>query len=199
MVGQRVGKEGAVVDSFGWSVLCARLPFDTWRQRHDSFKVGLESMLYEARIPTEVEVYGRFSHLIPTMAHDLNEALHFYREKQGLVPDFLLKMEGGQQGMRDTLAELKFISAGLTYYNSKEKQVDIRAKGLQQEYVRKCRNIDRKYCGVGQDEVGPLEKHLRGYGDLMGLVVGQFGEVSQDLHSLISHMVDSKTKFLSYS
>ena len=158
----------------------------------------LESFLYEAKIETEVEVYGHFSHFIPACANDQEEALHFRRERQGLVPDFLVKLDL-ENGRKYTLVELKFISAGLSYYNSKEKQVDIRAKGLQQEYVRKCRNIDRKYCGAGPDEVGPLEQHLRGYRDLMGLVVGQYGEISQDLHDLVSHMADSKAKFLSYS
>ena len=54
--------------------------------------------------------------------------MHFYREKQGLVPDFLIKIESDSTsagGFQDALAELKFISAGLTYYNSTEKQVDI--------------------------------------------------------------------------
>ena len=36
-------------------------------------------------------------HMIATMANDLNEALHFYREKQGMVPDFFLKMDSRQQ------------------------------------------------------------------------------------------------------
>ena len=29
---QQVGQDGAVVDKFGDNVLCAHLPFDTWRQ-----------------------------------------------------------------------------------------------------------------------------------------------------------------------
>ena len=191
IIGQKIGKENAVVDSHGFSVMCAHLPFDSWRQRHDLFKLSLETMLYEARIVTEVEVYGRFSHLIPTLANNTDEALHFYREKQGLVPDFLLKMES-PSGLKDTLAELKFISAGLTYYNSEDKQVDVRARSLQQEYVRKCRDIDKKYCGASPNTIGPLEQHLRTYGDLMGLVVGQFGEASQGLHDLVDYAAQCK-------
>ena len=90
-------------------------------------------------------------------------------------------------GFKDSLVELKFISAGLTYYNSVEKQVDVRAKSLQQENVCKCREINGKYCGACRNQLGPLEEHLRGYGDLIGLVVGQFGEASQGLHDLVDY------------
>ena len=45
---------------------------------HDRFKMSLESLLYEARVPTEVEVYGRFAHLIPSMATNTDESLHYY-------------------------------------------------------------------------------------------------------------------------
>ena len=53
-MGQGVGKEGAVVDSFGWTVMCACLPFDLWRHRHDTFKMCLEAILQAARIQTEL-------------------------------------------------------------------------------------------------------------------------------------------------
>ena len=102
-----------------------------------------------------------------------------------MVPDFLLKLVS-TNGMKDTLAELKFISAGISYYNTREKQVDVRAKGLQSEYARKCRNIDIKYGHAEKEELGPLENCLREFGDIKGLVVGLYGEVSQDLHDLIT-------------
>ena len=38
---------------------------------------------------------------------------------------------------------VEFISTGLTYYNSNQKQVDVRAKGLTKEYTRKCINKDK--------------------------------------------------------
>ena len=128
--------------------------------------------------------------------------MHFYREKQGLVPDFLIKLESDSTsagGFRDALAELKFISAGLTYYNRTEKQVDIRSKSLQNEFTRKCQNIDQKYCGTNKGEVGPLEQHLHQFGDLIGLVVGQYGEGSQGLHNLVSYMAESIAKFICHA
>ena len=101
--------------------------------------------------------------------------------------------------MKDTLAELKYISAGLTYYNTTQKQVDIRARGLPKEYTRKCKTIDQKYNGIGKDEVGPLEQQLWEFGDLKGLVVGQYGEGSQDLHDLIEQIASSKAIFMAQS
>ena len=132
----------------------------------------------------------------------MNESLHYHGERQCLVPGFLLCLESGTgsaSSMNDTLAELKFISAGITYYNSRDKQVDVRAKSLQREYMRKCQGIDRKYCGSSPDSVGPLEQHLRRFGDLMGLVIGQYGEGSQGLHDLLNHIVDSRAKYMCHS
>ena len=90
-------------------------------------------------------------------------------------------------------------SAPVTYYNTKEKQVNIRAKGLQREYTRKAQEIDRKYCGTERDMVGPLESHLHDFGDLLGLVVGQYGEGSQGLHDLLGHIVSSRAEYVSRS
>ena len=90
------------------------------------------------------------------------------------------------------LAELKCISAGATWYQSKQKAVDQRAKGLPKLYLDKAQKFDRKYCGTDPSNVGPLEERLTGFGTLLCLVAGQYGDVSQDYHDLLKRLVDSK-------
>ena len=41
-------------------------------------------------------------------------------------------------------------------------------------------------------EMGPVERKLLQYGNLVGLVVGAFGEGSEDLHSLVQSLAESK-------
>ena len=41
---------------------------------------------------------------------------------------------------------------------------------------------------------GPVEKRLEDFGDLLGLVVGAFGEVSEDLHLLINTLAESRVQ-----
>ena len=58
ILGQSVGNRGAVVGAFGDEVMCATLPQDTWRTRHDTLKVCLMNLCHEAKIPAEAEVFG---------------------------------------------------------------------------------------------------------------------------------------------
>ena len=43
-----------------------------------------------------------------------------------------------------------------------------------------------------QGEVGPLVQRLETWGELQGLVVGQFGEGSQHLHKLLKVLAEAK-------
>ena len=63
--------------------------------------------------------------------------------------------------------------------------VDKRAGELTTEYLAKARRTDQTYCGTNQGEVGPVERKLGTLGRIHGIVVGAFGEASDDLHSLI--------------
>ena len=49
-LGLPVGREGAVVDRFGDAVLCAKLPFYTWRHKHDDVKVAFVERAHHAHI-----------------------------------------------------------------------------------------------------------------------------------------------------
>ena len=92
------------------------------------------------------------------------------------------------------IAELKFISAGATYYQGRQKSVDTRARQLPKLYRDKAKRIDIKYHNSGGSEVGPVERKLESLGELQCLVLGQFGEGSQNLHDLLEELATVKAQ-----
>ena len=91
-LGQPVGQEGAVVDRFGDAVLCAKLPFDTWRQKHDDCKVALVEQAHHAHVECDAEVFGLFRHLVPTEVMDSGGELETVRARNGKVPDLCYRL-----------------------------------------------------------------------------------------------------------
>ena len=75
--------------------------------------------------------------------------------------------------------------------------MDQRAKLIPNSYKNKARNIDIKYHNTVPGQIGPLEQRLRGFGDILRLVVGQYGEISQDLHDLLKQLASAKAKHIS--
>ena len=73
--------------------------------------------------------------------------------------------------------------------------VDKRAGELATEYLAKARRTDQTYCGTNQGEVGLVERKLGTLGRIHGIVVGAFGEASDDLHSLIHHLAVSRVRY----
>jgi len=72
--------------------------------------------------------------------------------------------------------------------------VDKRAQELNGEYIAKARSTDRQYCGTPEGAIGPVESKLGRLGDVKGVVVGAFGEGSDDLHALIHHLASSRVR-----
>ena len=72
--------------------------------------------------------------------------------------------------------------------------MDIRAGQLHQSYVAKARATDRTYCGTPEGAVGPVERKLASMGEVEGIVVGAFGEISSATHALINHMAKSRVQ-----
>ena len=85
------------------------------------------------------------------------------------------------------------ISSNRTRYSpaAEKRAVDIRADLLNQEYISKARVADRRQ-GVPEGEGGRVEAKLVSLGKVRGLVAGQFGEVSEDTHLLVSAMATSR-------
>ena len=117
-----------------------------------------------------------------------------------MVPDYRLILTDPVEGRRSRLAELKCINCCPSRYHPGEQQkaVDKRANLLQGEYLRKARKIDRDIIET-DEEVGPVERRLGEFGQLKGLVVGAFSEGSEDLHSLIQQMAESRVASLDLS
>ena len=99
------------------------------------------------------------------------------------------------------LAELKVLNCCPTRYSpgARDKAVDKRARLLQGEYRKKAKDTDRKYGGTEEGVIGPVENKLRQFGEIQGLVVGAFGEGSEDLHSLVQTIAESKVTAMGLS
>ena len=69
---------------------------------------------------------------------------------------------------------------------------DRRAGGLAKLYRDKLAEYDTRFHNIGQGQVGPLVRRLESYRKLRGLVVGPWGDCSQDLHSTIKILGESR-------
>ena len=174
------------VDQYGDQVQAARgVEGDDWRKHHANMKMMLSRMLRWARMPFQCEVFNMFAHLIPQEGLSRMER---GRKRQGLVPDFLLELDGERGQKKDELAELKVICCCPSRYKMipppppphREfiKAVDRRARVLTEEYVKKVKKVDRVYGGAAEDTVGRVQRKLEGFGDVRGLVFSAFGEAS---------------------
>ena len=117
-----------------------------------------------------------------------------------MVPDFKISVReaGGRNEQR--LFEMKVISSCPTRYGRNPRPggraVDRRSNLLQNEYAKKARKADRNYGGTPEGEVGRMEQKLLNYGRVRGLVVGAWGEISEDFKVLLQVMADRKEEEL---
>ena len=202
-VGRPVGTRGVVVDKFGDNIMCSnQIPGDSWRTRHDTIKqrVVLEAAL--AKVPTDCEVYGLFSDLLPAVLEAEGGELQWGRARQGKVPDFKFTL-ASPEGPMPRLAELKVINAGKTWYpRGKEgRGVEKRANCLTREYEHVLRGYDIRFHNAqplvqGQPEPapGPLLARFRNLGGLTEgqLVAGPWGDLSPDFHQLLKLFAESR-------
>ena len=202
-VGRPVGTRGVVVDKFGDNIMCSnQIPGDSWRTRHDTIKqrIVLEAAL--AKVPTDCEVYGLFSDLLPAVLEAEGGELQWGRARQGKVPDFKFTL-ASPEGPMPRLAELKVINAGKTWYpRGKEgRGVEKRANCLTREYEHVLRGYDIRFHNAqplvqGQPEPapGPLLARFRNLGGLTEgqLVAGPWGDLSPDFHQLLKLFAESR-------
>ena len=188
-----MGTQGAVASPFGDEIMCCnQLPGDSWRWRHDDVKLCIMKMCNESKIRADAEVFGLFRDLIPAeLTHQGGELQHA-RQRVGLTPDLLLRLPT-PDGVTDRLGELKAMSAGVTQYppGKTEKQADRRGRELPGSYRRPLERLDQEHRGTQPGETGPLVARLRGFGDLLCLVVGAWGDCSADLHALVQTCAES--------
>ena len=169
-----------------WSCLCT-----------PGSRGGLDEVLTKAlkehpdRLARPVTVYPNFD-LLPAAVEHGGGDLEWGRSRQGLIPDFRLRLPT-PEGTNDSLAELKVISAGVTWYprGVDGRGTDRRAARLPYLYKMKLAKYDVSYHGTTRGQTGPLVQRLNSYGKLWGLVVGPWGDSSKDLHSLIKIIGES--------
>ena len=107
------------------------------------------------------------------------------------MPDFHDRLQWDGRGPeRALLLELKTLHFGTSTYPANDasrcKAAARRADAVPQQYSAKARQLDREYCGTTAQQTGPVESGLRQYEPVKGLVFGAFGEVSPDVHKLLS-------------
>ena len=117
-----------------------------------------------------------------------------------MVPDFKISIPQAGGRSEQQLWELKVVSSCATRYPRNPmpqgRAVDRRAKLLQGEYVAKARRADTKYGNTPVGQVGRMEQKLMNYGKVCGLVVGGWGEISEDFKELMQVMADNKLQEL---
>ena len=133
---------------------CKHLSGDTCCQRHDTGKLAIVNECVNAGLIHGCEVYGLFADLIPAEAMAQGQELQWGRARQGLIPDFKLRLPT-PEGLSDSLAELKFVSAGVTWFprGVTGRGTDRRASGLQQLYRK---NLTPSFITHMLGKLGPL-------------------------------------------
>ena len=207
-VGKPVGTKGQVIDKFGDAVLCCgEIPGDSWRHRHDTVKMAIYQEACLSKVPADCEVYGLFGDLLPAALLEEGGELQWGRARQGKVPDFKFLVPT-PDGPRPSLAELKIISAGKTWYprGIKGKGTSRRAARLNHEYEMKLHDYDVRFHGATQRRAGQLEPApgplVARFRDLGGLedgqlVAGPWGDLSPDLHKLLLVFAESQVAAMS--
>ena len=207
-VGKPVGRRGEVIDPFGDKILCCHdIPGDSWRHRHDTVKMAIYQEACLSKVPADCEVYGLFGDLLPAELMEEGGELQWGRARQGKVPDFKFIHET-PTGPRPSLAELKVISAGKTWFPRGVigKGTTRRAAKLTHEYEMKLHDYDvrfhgatRRRAGEPEPQPGPLVTRFRSLGGLEGgqLVAGPWGDLSPDLHKLLLIFAESRVAAMS--
>ena len=201
-----VGRVGEVirgrvtVDTHGDNVQATCVPGDHWRLRHNAMLHLFYRLCVWSGLPTEMEVFNLFSGLI---RQEGLSRMEWSAQRQGLVPDMRITMPGGVEGgvgggagqPRQVLHELKVISCSQSRYRPtcRKRAVDARADLLQAEYLHKARAADRRQ-GVPAGELGRVEQKLISLGEVQGIVCGNFGELNEAGHSLVSVMATSRVR-----
>ena len=75
-------------------------------------------------------------------------------------------------------------------------QADRRARELPGSYRRPLERLDQLVRGTAPGETGALVARLQGFGDLLCLVAGAWGDCSKDLHQLVQICAESKVDHL---
>ena len=211
------------IDAHGDNLQATGLVGDHWRRRHDSLVQLTYKMCLWAGVNMEMEVFNLFSGVVRQegLSRLQRAEQRLVPELRITVPPLLGRHRGGAVGgvedeeeeeertaaraaavwngnarVSPVLHEMKVISCSKTGYRPSwdARAVDVRASHLQQEYLEKARAADRRYNGVPEGETGPCERKLVELGEVRGLVAGNFGEVSEPWHALLSALATNRVR-----
>jgi hypothetical protein len=198
------------IDKFGDNIQSSPLCGDHWRRRHDLLVQFADRSCMWAGVAAEREVFNLFSGAVRQQGLNRMEVA---MQRQSLVPDLWIAVQplavaeaevargrpaqelgGAVEG--GVLHEVKIISCNKTRYKPTwtKRAVDVRADKLQQEYIVKAREADRVYNHTPVGTIGAVERKLVELGEVRGIVAGNFGEVSQDTHSLMASLATSRVR-----
>ena len=181
------------IDLFGDSVRSATLPGDGFRKRHDACKDFTMKLIRNTGITADCEVFNLFAREIP---QEGLARIDRGRTRQSMVPDYRISIPVAGGRVVPTLYEMKVVSSCRTRYKRNPKPegraVDRRAELLHAEYTTKARNTDQKFGGVRAGDIGGVERKLLSFPRVKGLVVGAFGELSEEYQELLKIMADSR-------
>ena len=132
--------------------------------------MAISSLCSWVRLEGTAEVWGLFSHLIPSEALSRFES---GSKRQGMDPDFRFKIPSEHGESQVKLAELKLLSWCPTWYTptvrSKVRATEKRAQCLQKIYWDNAKALDQTISGTNRRQRGPVERRLDEFGDIMGL------------------------------
>lgn len=176
-------------------------------------KFAIARALKTLGVDCMTEVHGLFTAVIPPgeMAN-ARRAMQGHScggggngQRQGLVPDFKVEIEGLNVGAAatSTLVELKMLHCGSTagspiggttyavrgvtsVLSGHRRAVHKRAERIQREREIDARKIDERFCATPRGQDGPVLQRLRSFGPIIGAVVGHFGEWNDGLDRLVS-------------
>ena len=208
-----------VLDPFGNNLAATAQAHHT--EGHDDVKWYLGSQMKNAHISHQVEPTGIFTPYIkaspPTQPEHQQPRIHTQelrglqkwkatskRGKQGCIPD--IRFTDKQGVLR--IADVKLVNMCESNYHANKKQRKEKCYAINHyenkvytTYIRKIRTVDHEYNDTPKDingklQDGPCTRHMRSFGKVWGLCVGNFGERSQNFEKLIDYIAEKQASHI---
>lgn len=193
---------GRICDAYGFEIGRATLPGNDDTRCHDGCGRELFDLIPEATFRIELQPRHLFTTLIPPAI------LLTPGRPPSIVPDASIHVSlpaaatargsrrGGALPFGRRLFDVKTIHGGTAHYYSAH-AADERAGAVRHrehtvnpDYLRHARYLDGQFH-AGAGSPGPVEQRLTSHTAVRGLVYGQYGEASADVHDLIRQAADA--------
>ena len=192
------------VDEFGYNVKTVTGVAGGHRTIfHNEIHSVVADSAYRAGIPLKGKPPETCSNLFNDCINIPDSNLEMDRITQGIIPDILIKANGGSDGMEapptmfddmDTLLDVKTLGPGLAYNKGThitDRPVELRQDEVNKQYHAKALSIDFKFNNTPRGEKGRVSHRLDSYGQdgkVAGLVFGAFGEGSSHVYQLAAYI-----------